>query len=71
MDEKPKNNKKEVSVYDWNEFKTGMRLILPPNFQSLDFEDKIKVEEVIYRLQIIHNHGFLIGEYDEISRADK
>ena len=71
MDEKQKKDEKEISVYGWNKLKTGLRLIRPSNFSSLDSEDKIKAEETMYFLQLKHNHGFLLGEFDEISRANK
>ena len=59
---------REIERDEWSKLKTGMRMIIPPNLNYLCKADKIKVEESIYRLQIMHNHGFLQGEYDKITR---
>ena len=54
-------------------FLRGLLIIrkLPPNFVDLSDDEKRIVEESIYRLQLIHKHGYCVGEYEKISIINK
>ncbi len=36
-----------------------------PNYAMLSEEDKIKASEMIYRRQIIHTTGYILGDFPE------